>query len=124
MDNQCGNVFIRPHGPWESGWKIPGHRHTFDHVTVCFHGAISIKRDDGEVIELKSPRPGYEGPSHALIVAGAEHEITTLEPDTIFWCVYSHRNAQGEVVQQTEGFTKAYGVVDDARDQKMPEYYP
>jgi hypothetical protein len=67
-------------------------------------------------------RPYSDDPSYVLIVAGAEHEITTLEPGTIIWCVYSHRNAQGEVVQQSEGFRKAYGVLEDAEQRKAPHY--
>lgn len=37
--------------------------------------------------------------NHALIKAGVEHEIIQLSPDSIFDCVYSHRDAQGEIIQ-------------------------
>ena len=109
MEIKTGNVFIRKNGPMEVGQHCIGHEHNFDHVTICFTGALRIVRD-GFAMEIKSPRVGYDGPSHVLIKAGVRHEIKALEPDTIFWCVYSHRNPQGEVVVQYEGFDDAYGT--------------
>lgn len=107
-----GSILIRPSALMTKGQKIQGHTHNFDHTTVVFRGAVRIKgtRPDGTVIEreYKSPRPDWHGPSHALINAEVKHEIEALEDNTIFWCIYSHREPQGEVVLQYNGWQDAY----------------
>jgi hypothetical protein len=65
---------------------------------------------------IRSPRPGYEGPSHFLVPAFVLHEITALEPDTIFWCVYSHRDESGKVVQHFDGNDEAYAISGDGNE--------
>lgn len=98
------------------GHIIEGHEHNFDHTTICFYGALTIRaKPPGEperIIQIEAPRPGYDGPSHALIEAGVRHELIPLVEGTIFWCVYSHRDAQGAVVQEYEGdgSDSAYGT--------------
>lgn len=108
-----GNVFIRPSRMLAKGEIVQGHKHNFDHTTIVFSGAVRIKGTlpDGTVIEreFRSPRPDWAGPSHALIKAEVGHEITALEDGTIFWCVYSHRDPQGEVWQNYTGWEPAYG---------------
>lgn len=107
-----GNVMIRPSPMMAAGQYVQGHTHHFDHTTVVFRGAIRIKATtpDGRVIEreFRSPRPDYAGPSHALIKAEVTHEITAIEDGTIFWCVYAHRDPQGEVWQAYTGWDEAY----------------
>ena len=94
------------------GEAVPGHTHNFDHTTIVYHGAVMIRGElsNGTVIEreFKSPRPDYGGPSHALIKADVKHTITATEDGTIFWCVYAHRNPQGEVWQNYTGWAEAY----------------
>lgn len=87
-----GNIFIRPSGILAAGKTMPRHRHNFDHTTIVFSGAIRIVPDGGEAVELRAP-------AEYLVLASVEHEITALEDGTVYWCVYSHRSAQGEVVQ-------------------------
>lgn len=107
-----GNIFIRPSQMMAAGDVVKGHKHNFDHTTIVFSGAVRIKATllDGSVIEreFRSPRPDNHLPSHALIRAGVEHEITAIEDGTIFWCVYAHRDPQGQVWQQYTGWSEAY----------------
>ena len=108
-----GGILIRPMGIMKSGQVVASHKHNFDHTTIVFTGAVRIRAvlPDGTEIDriFKSPRANWGGPSHALIRAGVEHEITALEDNTVPWCVYSHRDPQGEIVQQYNGWRDAYG---------------
>jgi len=107
-----GNIFIRPMRLMKAGDSIQGHTHNFDHTTIVFSGAVRIEATlpDGTKIDrvFKSPRPDWAGVSHALIKAEVTHKITALEGNTIAWCVYAHRDAQGEVWQEYNGWQDAY----------------
>lgn len=129
-----GNVFIRPNLLTSVGKRIDGHRHNFDHTTIVFTGAVHVRatQPDGRVIERD-----YEAPSHFLVRAEVEHEITAIEShehraigallaekdpvkirgflerkysDTSSepWCVYSHRDPQGRITQEYTGWEEAY----------------
>lgn len=50
----------------------------------------------------------YGKRKHVLIRAFVAHEITPLEPYTEFWCVYSHQNAQGRIVEEYTGWPESY----------------
>ena len=107
-----GSIFIRLMRIFAKGEGITGDVHNFDHTTIIFHGAASIKgvRPDGSVKEglFKSPRPDWHGPSHALIEANVRHTITATEDNTMVWCVYSHRDPQGQVWLKYTGWDAAY----------------
>lgn len=113
MEWVSGNIFIRPMSLHQVGESIDGHTHNFDHTTVVFSGAVRIEAtllDGSQIVrEFKSPRWDYGGPSHALIKADVTHKLIATEPNTILWCVYSHRNAQGDVVLKYEGWDEANG---------------
>ena len=104
MEISLGNIFIRPNWLMHKGDKVNGHVHNFDHMTQCISGAIEIRRgDNGKITTL------YPGPqNYELIEAGVSHEITALEDNTHFQCIYAHRTPQGDVVQQHTGWWKAY----------------
>lgn len=104
MEYASGNIYIRPN-KLAKGQMVHGHTHNFDHTTIFFKGAFRVKatRPDGSVIERD-----FAAPAHCLILADVKHEITALEPDSEFWCVYSHRTPQGDIVQQFTGWEPAY----------------
>ena len=94
----CGNIFIRTKGKLTKGQIIEGHKHNFDHTSLVLSGAIRLTKN-GETTECRAP-------SWVLIEAGVEHQIEVLEEGTVFWCVYAHRNPQGEIVQEYTGWYK------------------
>ncbi len=104
MEWVSGNIYIRPNRLSESGAKIEGHKHKFDHTTVVFTGAVHVKANlpDGSVRE-----GDFKAPAHFLVRKDVEHTITATEPDTVFWCVYSHRTPQGDVIQDFDGWMEA-----------------
>jgi len=96
-----GNIFVRPNALLSKGHVTHGHQHTFDHTTIVFMGSVHVKlvKEDGTVVEET-----FKAPSHFLVRANISHEITALEDDTTYWCVFSLRNADGEVVQEFDGW--------------------
>lgn len=106
MEFASGNIFIRPNTLERAGDKVDGHAHRFDHTTIVFTGAVRVKAKFPSGRDLEQE---FHAPAHFLVRAGIEHEITAIEDSTIFWCVYSHRTPQGDVVQQHIGWNGAYG---------------
>lgn len=100
-----GNVFIRPNELNAVGDRIDGHKHNFDHTTIVFKGAVHVKAvlPSGVVVERD-----FKAPAHFLVKKDVTHEITATEPDTLFWCVYSHRTPQGEVSVEYNGWGASY----------------
>ena len=99
-----GNIFIRVQKP-NNGGATKGHRHNFDHTTILFKGSVHVAATltDGTEIERE-----FTAPSHFLIRKDVTHNITALEDGTEYWCVYSHRTPQGDVVEEYDGWLKAY----------------
>lgn len=100
-----GNIFIRPNRLEKAGDRVDGHTHNFDHTTIVYTGAVTVKATlpDGTTVEKV-----FSAPSHFLVRANVTHEITALEDETVCWCVYSHRNAQAQIVEYYDGWAPAY----------------
>ncbi len=105
MEWSSGNIYIRPNVLKVKGDSVEGHTHSFDHTTIFFKGSFLVKAKlkNGETIEKN-----FEAPAHCLIKADVEHEIIAKEDDSIFWCVYSHRTPQGDIVQEFTGWEDSY----------------
>ena len=104
------NIFVRRTFLDDVGDVIDGHTHHFAHTTYLPRGAVHIVgKRDGVVVKEGDFYAAKEGsPPMALILPDVEHTITALEPNTIIDCIYSHRDAQGRVVQEFNGFTEHY----------------
>lgn len=109
MEWVSGNIFIRPYPLALAGDRCMGHKHNFDHTTIVFKGAVHVRAGlpDGSVIE-RDFGEGMSNGRHFLVKAEVEHEIVALVDNTEFWCVYSHREPQGEVIQHYDGWDTAY----------------
>jgi hypothetical protein len=102
---QSGNVFIRANKLHKSGDVTKGHKHNFDHTTILFKGSFKITAhlpNGTEVIREAS------APAHFLIRADVEHTLVATSDDTEYWCVYSHRTPQGDIVQDYDGWNECY----------------
>lgn len=94
-----GNIFVRPVHLAKVGDTLHSHCHPFDHTTIVFRGKVAIHT----IYEGRDwAKKDAEAPCHFLVEAGVWHEITALVDDTLLWCVYSHRDANGGVVQKAE----------------------
>lgn len=109
MELVSGNIFIRPMEFDNVGAVVDGHVHNFDHTTYVVRGAVRIEQldDDGNVVRTVEKKAS-DGQNWVLIRAGVIHRLTALEPDTLAHCIYSHRNPQGDVVMEYEGWEDAY----------------
>jgi hypothetical protein len=107
MEWVSGNIYIRPNSLEKAGNKVCGHKHNFDHTTIIFKGRVHVKATlpDGQVLD-RSFGDGCEF-RHFLVKADVSHEITAEVDDTEFWCVYSHRTPQGDIVQEYTGWQEA-----------------
>lgn len=102
-----GNIYIRKGTVPNAGEVVEGHAHNFDHVTLVRRGSFRIEQLDetGNVVRAVD-RDAIEG--HVLIKAGVIHRLTALEDNSVYWCIYAHRNPQGEVLENYDGWTPAY----------------
>lgn len=116
MEWVSGNVFIRPIALAKAGEKMDGHTHNFDHTTIVFTGAVRVVKRrptnqmdaSGRPIMVVVSEKNLKAPASILIEANAHHEITAIENNSVLWCVYSHRDPQGDVVQEYNGWQAAY----------------
>lgn len=97
-----GNIFRR-RNIGKAGDVVGGYPHKFDHVTYVVQGRVSVLQERPG----QAPRTKEFGPGDCFLTyADTPHTITFLE-DGIFDCLYSHRDAQGRVVQRYDGFYDA-----------------
>lgn len=100
-----GNVYIRRVRLAKKGDVLPGHKHNFDHTTIVFTGAVHVLATCDEGCNKEQD---FKAASHFLVKKDWRHTITALEDGTEFWCVYSHRDPQGNVVQEYTGWSHAH----------------
>lgn len=105
-----GNIYIREYD-LKPGETIRGHLHHFDHTSFTMV-PVRVRRTwaDGRE-EVKDFAPG----EYFLVEKDCWHEITSLAiepgPHDKFFCIYSHRDPQGEVVQTYDGWHLAHAAV-------------
>jgi quercetin dioxygenase-like cupin family protein len=105
-----GNIAIREMTfGGKAGTVVPGHEHNFDHMSYVPRGAarFELLGADDEVLKSIVKR-ATDGFNFILIKAGLRHRITALTDDALVHCVYSHRTPQGDVVQEYDGWSRAY----------------
>jgi quercetin dioxygenase-like cupin family protein len=86
-----------------------GHEHNYDHVTIVISGRIRVKYryvQDGKEIEGESREFGPGDP--VTIKANVRHTIKALAPNTVYLCIFSHRDFEGLVTQTYVGNHEAY----------------
>lgn len=106
-----GNIFLRHVRLAKAGDVLQGHTHHFDHTTFVVSGRVRIHATCDKGCR---PRTQEFAPGESFLVRKDwRHEATALSDDVHFVCVYSHRDAQGEVVQVMEGWRD--GVLEDYR---------
>lgn len=109
MEFVSGNVFIRPMLFEKKGDVVNGHTHNFDHTTYVPRGGLRFELlDAAGNVARSTDKWAAEGHNHVLIRAGACHRITALEDGSLGHCIYAHRNPQGDVVQDYDGWTPGY----------------
>ncbi len=85
-----------------------GHQHNYDHITVVRRGSLKVFWGEPE----KESRVFRAG-DFFLVRANIAHRIKAMEPDTKYACVFTHRDHEGQVVQEYEGHLEAYDVAQE-----------
>ena len=85
-----GNIWVRQNYLQHAGDKVGGHIHYFDHVSLLAKGSVEVR------IDGKEPHV-FKAPTFIVIRKHHRHEITALENDTSWYCVFAARDIDGSV---------------------------
>ncbi len=101
------NIFFRQMNLQNPGQLFEWHEHNFDHVTWCPQGRVEVScvLPNGKKITTIM---GPEDEPLILIKKGVKHQGVCLEGPVKFFCMYAHRNATGDFVEEYTGWGKAY----------------
>ena len=92
-----GDIYVRRWW-WKRGEGIPGHTHTFDHVSLLCRGSAKVVVDGVEST--------YVAPIEVIMRKDKEHRIEALENDTVWFCVFGEHGGDTE-------FTGAHDPLSD-----------
>ena len=81
------------------------HSHNYDHTTIVIHGRIQISM---VVDDVEQPSQEYSAGELVPIPAQSKHKIKALEDNSVYLCVFSHRDFEGLVSQWFVGNAAAY----------------
>lgn len=99
----AGPVGIRPMHLDRACQQNVGHEHNYDHTTIVIRGRVKVLYSymrDGQLIEGESEE--YAAGETIEIRAKVRHTIIALENDTLYFCVFSHRDFNGVVCERYE----------------------
>lgn len=113
----AGPVYLRCFHLAEICHVSEGHQHHYDHLTLVVRGGIRVTYKylkDGQIVEGETTDFGPG--EHLTIKAEVFHTIKALAPDTVYVCIFSHRDFDGAVVQEYGGNTRAYDALPRPED--------
>lgn len=102
-----GNIWVRQHFLEKAGDTVGGHIHYHDHVSLLTKGSVSVSVDGAEPKIFKSP-------TFIVIRKEHRHQVTALEDQTVWYCVFALRQLNGEVLD----------VYDDEHDPRSASPAP
>ena len=109
-----GNIWVRQNYLEKAGDKVGGHVHYFDHVSLLAKGSVEVRIDGRE------PHV-FHAPTFIVIRKQHRHEITALEDDTSWYCVFAARDIDGNVEDIVDEKNEPWFVVgapDDFWDKR------
>ena len=104
-----GPIGYRKHFLEKTCQENQGHEHNYDHATIVISGKIKILYNyikDGKLINGESKEFSIGEVIH--IKANVKHTIKALEDNTMYMCIFSHRDFDGLVTQTYIGNASAY----------------
>jgi hypothetical protein len=90
------------------------HLHNYDHATFIHRGRVLVVAsrevidDDGTKRLVEVNRREYAAGEFVAIPANLIHNIKALEDNTVFFCLFSHRDFEGLCSQAYVGNAAAY----------------
>jgi hypothetical protein len=105
VDFVSGNIYVRTQDALSKGMTVVGHCHNFGHTTYVNRGSfeISLLKDvelnpQGRVVGFNREKTriikSTDACNWAFIAAGRYHMLMSLEDDSGYHCIYSHRFPQ------------------------------
>ena len=91
------NVYIRFMTFENAGDDMPGHYHTYDHVTLITSGRVRyelLDGPDGVVVSSKE----FTAPDAVFVDKNHCHRIVALEPGTTSACIHAMRSIDEEII--------------------------
>jgi hypothetical protein len=85
-----GNIWVRQNYLEKAGDKVGGHIHYFDHVSLLAKGSVEV------LLDGENPQR-FTAPTFIVIRKNHRHQITALEDDTSWYCVFAARDIDGNV---------------------------
>lgn len=86
-----GGLMVRIHQMRKAGDMHDGHEHHIDHVSLVISGAIRVKwrrlNERGEIVAAGTK--DFKAPTFVTIRADTKHQITALEDDTVWSCLFA-----------------------------------
>lgn len=98
--NIVGPIGVRQFVLEEKCQESEGHEHNYDHTTFVHRGRLRVTM--GERVNE------YAAGEFVVIPAGMRHTLKALEPNTVYYCIFSHRDFDGLVTQRYIGNVRAY----------------
>lgn len=83
------NVWVRQKIFTKVGEEIGGHKHKYDHLSILAKGEVKLRVGDEEKI--------FKAPTFIVIPKDRVHNVTALTDDVLWYCVFAHRDINGEV---------------------------
>jgi len=105
IEEWSGSLRIRKWVDGKEGDCIPGHGHKHNHTTFVMSG---ICRIEATLLDGSKFDETFIAPTHAPILAGVRHKLTAMVDGTEWWCVFSHRDFNGQVIEDSIGNEEAY----------------
>lgn len=115
-----GNIWVRQNYLELKGDKVGGHTHYFDHVSLLAKGSVEVSIDGQEA-------KVFHAPTFIVIRKNHRHEITALENDTSWYCVFAAREIDGstaEIVNDKNYPWFAMSPTDNFWDEHDLSYVP
>lgn len=109
-DFVCGVLRIRAFSFEKAGQKCEIHEHNFGHVVDCKRGTLIIRllNGDGTVQKEITKKAGTMLGSFLSVPAKTLHQLEAGEDGTVYHCLFPHRNFDGEIVEEYDGWEPAY----------------
>lgn len=71
------------------GEEIGGHKHKYDHLSILARGEVQLRVGDDVKV--------FKAPTFIVIPKDKLHNATALTDDVLWYCVFAHRDINGEV---------------------------
>ncbi len=86
-----------------------GHKHNYDHAMLVIRGRVKVfyrHEKDGKLVEGETEEFGQG--KILTVMKDVHHTIKALEPNTLYFCLFSHRDFDGLVSESYTGNAESY----------------